>query len=74
MDHMVLRSTSAEALQAELHRSDLLREAATSRLIRGAASDGPTSSVMTGPGWVSRLRTAVASLGRPAAADCPDCV
>ena len=73
MDRLVLRSTSAEALQAELHRSDLLREAATSRRV-GAASDGITSSVTTGPGWVGRLRTAFAGVGRPAAADCADCV
>ena len=68
MDHLVLRSTSAEALQAELHRSDLLREAATSRLVRGA-SEGMTS----GPGWVGRLRTVVASVGRPAQPECADC-
>ena len=73
MDHLILRSTSAEALRAELHRSDLLREAATSRRLR-AASAGTTSNVAAGPGFVSRVRTAFAGLGRPAQADCPDCV
>jgi hypothetical protein len=71
MDHLILGSTSAEALRAELHRSDLLREAATSRLVR-AASAGTTSSVATGPGFVGRVRTAFAGLGRPTQADCPD--
>lgn len=73
MDHLMLRSTSAEALRAELHRSDLLREAATTRLVR-TASAGMTSSVVTGPGFVGRVRTAFAGLGRPAQADCPECV
>ena len=62
MDHLFLRSTSAEALRAELHRSDLLREAATSRRVR-AASAGPTSKLAAGPGFVSRVRTAFAGLG-----------
>ena len=73
MDHLFLRSTSAEALRAELHRSDLLREAATSRLVR-AASAGSASNVAAGPGFVSRVRTAFAGLARPAQADCADCV
>jgi len=73
MDHLVLRSTSAEALRAELHRSDLMREAATSRLVR-AASAGTTARVRTGPGWVSRVRTAYAGFARPAQADCADCI
>jgi hypothetical protein len=73
MEDLFLRSTSAEALRAELHRSDLLREAATSRLVR-ASSAGTTASVTAGPGWVSRVRTAIAGLGRPAQADCADCV
>jgi hypothetical protein len=72
MDHLILRSTSAEALRAELHRSDLLREAATSRRFR-ITSAGATASAADGPGFVSRVRTAFAGLGRPAAqADCPD--
>jgi hypothetical protein len=73
MDNLMLRSTSAEALRAELHRSDLLREAATTRLIR-AASAGTNSSVASGPGFVGRARTALGGLGRPAQADCPECV
>jgi hypothetical protein len=73
MDHLNLLSTSAEALRAELHRSDLLREAATARRFR-AASAGTSSSVATRPGFVGRVRTAFAGLGRPAQVDCPDCV
>jgi len=73
MEDLFLRSTSAEALRAELHRSDLLREGAASRRIR-AASAGPASNVAAGPGFVSRVRTAFAGLARPARADCADCV
>jgi hypothetical protein len=73
MDHLILRSTSAEALRAELHRSDLLREAATRRRFR-TASASATANAADGPRFVSRVRTAFAGLGRPAQADCPDCV
>ena len=73
MDNLILRSTSAEALHAELHRSDLLREGAASRRVR-AASAGPSSNVAAGPGFVSRVRTVFAGLARPAQADCADCV
>ena len=73
MEDLFLRSTSAEALRAELHRSDLLREAATSRLV-SASSSRPTSNVATGPGLVSRVRTAFAGLARPAQANCADCI
>ena len=69
MEDLFLRSTSAEALRAELHRSDLLREAATSRLVRAASADS-SSNAATGPGFVNRVRTAVAGLARPAQADC----
>jgi hypothetical protein len=73
MDDLFLRSTSAEALHAELHRSDLLRVAASSRRVR-AASAGATANVAAGPGFVSRVRAAFAGLARPAQADCADCV
>jgi hypothetical protein len=73
MDFPNLQSTSAEALRAELHRAELLREAATSRLAR-AASAGTTSSPVTGPGFVRRVRTAFTGLDRPAQVDSPDCV
>ena len=73
MDHLNLLSTSAEALRAELHRSDLLREAATARRFRAAAA-GSSSSVATGPRFVGRVRTASAGLTRPARVDRADCV
>ena len=73
MDNLFLRSTSAEALRAELHRADLLREAATARRLR-ATPVGTTSAVASGPGLVSRVRTALAGVGRPAQVDCTDCV
>ena len=49
MDDLFLRSTSAEALRAELHRSDLLREAATSRLVRAPRPPAPRSNVAAWP-------------------------
>ena len=75
MEDLILRSTSAAALQAELRRSDLLREAAANRRFR-AVSAGSPSIVTTGPGIVGRFRTAFAGLGlaRPTQADCADCV
>jgi hypothetical protein len=73
MDNLFLRSTSAEALRAELHHVDLLREAATTRWLR-ATTVGTTLDLACGPGLVSRVRTALAGVGRPAQVDCPDCV
>jgi hypothetical protein len=73
MDRMITLGTSTEAIRAELHRSDLLREAAISRRFR-VASDGMASKVVASPGFVRRVRTAFAGLGRPAQADCADCV
>ena len=73
MDRMITLGTSMEAIRAELHRSDLLREAAMSRRFR-VASDGMTAHVAASPGFVSRVRTAFAGLRRPAQSDCADCV
>lgn len=73
MDNLFIRSVSGEALRAELHRSDLLTEAANNRLAR-AASTRPTSSGGAGTSTFGRMRSALADLGRPAQADCPDCV
>ena len=72
MERLILRSTSVEALKAELHRADLLREAATGRRVR-VEPTGTTQMVASGPGFVGRVRVAVAGFGRPARADCPDC-
>lgn len=73
MDNLFLRSISGEALRAELHRSDLLAEAANNRLAR-VASAQPASSGHTGTSTLARMRSALADLGRPAQADCADCV
>ena len=73
MDNLFIRSVSVEALRAELHRSDLLVEAANNRLAR-AASTRPASSGDAGTSTLGRMRNALADLGRPAQADCPDCV
>jgi hypothetical protein len=42
MERLILRSTSAEALRAELHRSQLLMEAASHRKARSAGPDVAT--------------------------------
>jgi len=73
MDNLFIRSISGEALRAELHRSDLLAEAVNNRLAR-AASTGPTSSRRAGTSALGRMRNALTDLGRPAQADCPDCI
>ena len=73
MYDLIARSPSAEALRAELHRHDLFREAAASRLARSATA-GPTATT-TGPGIAGRVRAAFAGWGRPPArqAECIDC-
>ena len=73
MDNVFIRSVSGEALRAELHRSDLIAEAAHNRLAR-AASTRPPSSGRAGTSTLGRMRSALADLGRPAQANCPDCV
>ena len=73
MDNLFIRSISGEALRAELHRSDLLAEAANNRLAR-AASRRPTSIGRPGTSALGRMRNALTDLGRPTQADCPDCV
>jgi hypothetical protein len=70
MDNLFIRSISGEALRAELHR---LAEAVNNRLAR-AASTRPTSTGRAGTSALGRMRNALADLGRPAQADCPDCV
>ena len=42
MERLILRSTSSEALRAELHQSQLLREAASHRQARRAKRDVAT--------------------------------
>jgi len=73
MDNLFIRSISGEALRAELHRSDLLAEAVNNRLAQ-AASTRPTSRGRAGTSALGRMRNALTDLGRPAQADCPDCI
>ena len=72
MHAIITRSPNAEALQAELHRDDLFREAAASRLARSAA---PASDAGAGgPRFVARIRTAFGAWGRPVRqAECAEC-
>ena len=74
MHDLIARSPNAEALRAELHRNDLFREAAVSRLARSAAAAGPMATTR-GPGIAGRVRAAFADgAGRPARqADCAEC-
>jgi hypothetical protein len=74
MYDLIARSPSAEALRAELHRHDLFREAAASRLARSATAAGPIATTR-GPGIAGRARAAFAGWGRPPArqAECADC-
>lgn len=65
------RSTNYEALQAELHREELIREAALTRIARGTSSHDSAIGA-TEPSLVQRIRSAF-SVGRPAQADCPEC-
>jgi hypothetical protein len=71
MTGSIIRSTSVEALNAEIHRSDLIAEAAAHRRARAAlASGGSTSSA---PGLLQRLRLTASGLGRTRPVDCPEC-
>lgn len=67
----IARSTNFEALQAELHREELIREAARTRFARGTSSQDIAIGA-TGPSLVQRIRSAF-SVGQPAQADCPEC-
>jgi hypothetical protein len=73
MYDLIARSPNAEALRAELHRDDLFREAAASRLARSDAGAGPRATT-SGSGIAGRVRAAFASWGRPARqAECAEC-
>jgi hypothetical protein len=68
----IARSTNHEALQAELHREELIREAALTRLARGDhAQDVVIRS--TEPSLVRRIRSALGAIGRPVRTECPEC-
>ena len=72
MDTLTTRSPNSEALWAELHRQDLLNEAAASRRARPALSrDRARASEASG--LIHRVRSAFGSVGRQAQPDCPEC-
>jgi len=64
MERLILRSTSAEALRAELHRSALLREAASHRQARGAGPDVATADPGRRETIIGRFRAARARAPR----------
>ena len=73
MYDLIARSPNAEALRAELHRNDLFREAAASRLAR---SDAGAESMATtrGSSIAGRVRTAFAAWARPVRqTECTEC-
>ena len=59
MQTLIARSPNGDALRAELHRDELLREAAASRIARSAAQ------TTAGPGFAARIRAAFGSWGEP---------
>ena len=66
MERLILRSTSADALRAELHRSELLREAASTRQARGAGLDVTAVVPTRREAIIGRFRAALA--GPPSSA------
>jgi hypothetical protein len=73
MHDLIARSPNAEALRAELHRNDLFREAAASRLARSASLEDSWTTNGAVSGLIRRIRTAIGSVGQPARPDCPEC-
>jgi hypothetical protein len=72
MDTLIARSPNAEALRAELHRDELFREAAASRLAR-SASPTPVQTA-AGRGFTGRIRAVFAAWGQPVAQpECTEC-
>jgi hypothetical protein len=72
MNTLLTRSPDAQALNAELHRSELLREAAASRRARSASLQASPVSGSTGNGVISRIRSILGTVGQPAQPDCPE--
>ena len=73
MNTLITRSPNAEALRAELHRDELLREATASRLARASSLDGTPAATTTGTSLIGRVRSALGSVGRTAQPECPEC-
>ena len=60
-------------LWAELHREELLREAAARRRARPATFSDNATTTATGAGLIDRLRSVLGPVSRPAQPDCPGC-
>ena len=73
MDTLTTSSPNSEALWAELHRQELLREAAASRRARQASSRDDTSTKAVESGLIDRIRSVFGLVGRPAQPECPEC-
>ena len=58
-------------LWAELHREELLREAAARRRARPSYPDATPN--VTGSGLIDRLRSVLGPVGRPVQPDCMEC-
>jgi hypothetical protein len=73
MDRLVAHSTSAEALLAELHRHDLLRQASQSRRAREGRPGRATGPVAGGrAAFVGRVRSALRELTRSSQIECSE--
>ena len=72
MERLILRSTSAEALRAELHQAELLREAASHRQARGAGPDVAPADPGHHETIMGRFRAALggAAIDRSRSAEC----
>jgi hypothetical protein len=73
LDTLITSSPNSEALWAELHRQELLREAAASRRARQASSRDDAATKAVESSLVDRIRSVLGLVGRPAQRDCPEC-
>ena len=73
MDTLTTSSPNSEALWAELHRQELLREAAASRRARAASSPDDATTTAVESGLIGRIRSVFGLVGRAAQPDCPEC-
>ena len=73
MDSFTTRSPNSEALWAELHRQDLLNEAAASRRARPESFADRATTGAIESGLLDRVRSLLGAAGRPAQPDCAEC-
>jgi hypothetical protein len=73
MHASISRSPTSQALQAELHREELLREAAAARLAREASRADRRPRRSSEPSLMTRIRAALGTISQPAQHDRPEC-